>query len=131
MADKPDPALGWKFVEKLLREEDLERLDQASDEEVERQLRAAGIDPEEIPTAEELLARATERARKRKEKGIETAKIVPLRVRPKRSAWVVWLVAAAIAAVAATLAVERRELEAWWHPGTEPIGPDPQKPLTP
>jgi len=131
MPDKPDPALGWKFVEKLLREEDLERLDQASDEEVERQMLAAGIDPQRVPTAEELIARATERARKRRQQGNGPAQVAALPVRPRRREWVVWLVAAAVGAVVVTLAVERREIDAWWHRGPAPIGPDLQRPQPP
>jgi hypothetical protein len=133
MPDKPDLARGWMFVEKLLREEDLERLDQTSDEDVERQLRAAGIDPKDVPTADELLARAAARARKRREEGPRaSARIVAPPARPKRNAWAVWLVAAAIGAVIVTLVVGKREVRAWWHrDATEPVEPEPTRPLTP
>lgn len=133
MPEKPDLARGLMFVEKLLREEDLERLDKTSDEEVEHQLRAAGIDPEDVPTADELLARAAARARKRRDEDARAGDgIVAPPARPKRSAWAVWLAAAAIGAVIVTLAVEKREVRAWWHRGaTEPVGPGPARPLTP
>ncbi|MGO9834865.1 MAG: hypothetical protein ACLP1X_11660 [Polyangiaceae bacterium] len=118
MPDDPEPdhARGWMFIEKLLREEDLARLDKTSDEEVNRQMRAAGIEPEHTPTADELIARALERAGKRK--------VAALPVQPKRSTWSVWLVAAAMGAVAIALVVEKKEVVAWFHHEPVQIGPD-------
>ena len=67
-SEKPDLARGWLFVEKLLAEDDLERLAQASDEEVERQMNALGIDVTGRPTAAELIARVEARAKKQQGK---------------------------------------------------------------
>ena len=64
-SDKPDTARGWQFVEKLLADDDIERLDQASDEEVERQMQAQGVQATGIPSAEELIAQVAKRAGKR------------------------------------------------------------------
>jgi hypothetical protein len=54
---KPDPARGERFLRKLLTE-DPAHLDVASDEEVVRQMDAAGIQVKSVPTAEELMALA-------------------------------------------------------------------------
>ncbi len=68
MPNKIDPVLAWRFAEKLLRAKELETLDDASDEEIERMMDAAGIHPKRIPTAEEFMA-AAERARRRRDGG--------------------------------------------------------------
>jgi hypothetical protein len=57
--NKPDPARAWLFVQKLLDEEEIERIDKLSEEELDRELRAQGIEPSRLPSAEELLAKAT------------------------------------------------------------------------
>jgi hypothetical protein len=60
----PDPDRGATFLGKLLSE-DAEHLDVATDEEVERMMDAAGIQVKDVPTAEELIARAEKRAASR------------------------------------------------------------------
>jgi hypothetical protein len=57
-APDPDYARGWLFAERLLDEDRLARVDAMSDEEVEAELRAGGVDPERVPSAEDLLAKA-------------------------------------------------------------------------
>jgi hypothetical protein len=57
----PDPDRGAAFLGKLLSE-DPAHLDVATDEEVERMMDAAGIQVEDVPSAEELVARAEKRA---------------------------------------------------------------------
>jgi hypothetical protein len=111
---KPDPARGWRFVEKLLAEEGLERLDKASDEEVERQMRAQGVQTSRVPSAEELLEKAAARAKRRQAKGTyatidadRAAKVVATPVPPKRVRWVPILAAAAMGAVGVAVAVNR------------------------
>ena len=56
----PDPnyARGWLFAESLLDEDRQARLDAMSDEEVDAELRAGGVDPERVPSAEGILAKA-------------------------------------------------------------------------
>jgi hypothetical protein len=111
---KPDPARGWRFVEKLLAEEGLERLDKASDEEVERQMRAQGVQTSRVPSAEELLAKAAARATRKQAKGTYAAvdadlaaKVVATPVPPKRVRWVPILAAAALGALGVLIAVNR------------------------
>jgi crotonobetainyl-CoA:carnitine CoA-transferase CaiB-like acyl-CoA transferase len=58
---KPDLARGWLYAEKLL-EKEIEWFDKASDDDVERMLDEAGIEVSRVPSAEELLARAEQRA---------------------------------------------------------------------
>jgi hypothetical protein len=57
----PDPDRGAEFLRKLLTD-DPDHLDVASDEEIERQMDAAGIQVKSVPTADELFARAEKRA---------------------------------------------------------------------
>jgi hypothetical protein len=60
--EKPDPALGWLYVENLLAEDELERISKLSDEEAQAELRALGI---RVPSAEELMAKVEQRAKQR------------------------------------------------------------------
>jgi hypothetical protein len=123
--DKIDPVLAWRHVEKLLRDDHVAEGDDPGDEEIERQMRAAGIRPKRIPSADEIMAHAARRARERGLEGIVPLRIVPMPAPPKRHAWAVWLVAAAIGAGIVAFVVERPVVVAWFHHGTEPIGPDP------
>jgi hypothetical protein len=95
MPDKPDPARAWKYAMKLLAEEELQRLDKMSDEKVEDEMRAQGRDPARVPSAEELLAKAT--ARGARKTGHQT-RVAPL-ARARRARGTMWLVAATLAAV--------------------------------
>jgi hypothetical protein len=97
MPDKPDPARAWKYAMKLLAEEELQRLDKMSDEDVEDEMRAQGRDPARVPSAEELLTKATARAAKKVGTGHQT-RVAPL-ARARRSRGTMWLVAATLAAV--------------------------------
>jgi hypothetical protein len=57
-----DLVRGWLFVEGLLIQEEAERLDNLSDEEFERELKAKGRElGGGLPDAEELLARLAKR----------------------------------------------------------------------
>ena len=116
--DPLDPARGWRFVEKLLNE-DPERLDRASDESVERQMREQRVGPTRIPSAEELIAKAAERAAKRRLRaerppvaGNSTSNVVPMRGRSKRMQWFTVLVAAALGALVLIVVVKRSEDDA-------------------
>jgi hypothetical protein len=64
--EKPDPVDAWKYVDKLLADEELERLDKRNAEEVQQELRAEGVDPAHIASPEELLAKAEARAARTK-----------------------------------------------------------------
>jgi len=60
--DKPDLVRGWLFVEKLLAEEELERIENMSEQELDRELRNLGV---WVPSVEELVFGAEARARKK------------------------------------------------------------------
>ena len=64
-----DFARGWKYLEKLLAEEDAEnevaRIEKLGDDELFAELRQRGTDPSKIPTAEEFIARGKARAERR------------------------------------------------------------------
>jgi hypothetical protein len=66
---EPDYARGWRYVEKLIAEEDGEneaaRLEKLSADEVAAELRQQGRDPAAIPSAEDLIARGLARAAQR------------------------------------------------------------------
>jgi len=123
--NKIDPVRAWKHVEKLLRHDHVAEGDDPGDEEIERQMRAAGIRPKRIPSADEIMAHAARRARERGIEGVPLPRVAPMPAPPKRHTWAVWLVAAAIGAGVVALVVERPAVVAWFHHGTEPIGPDP------
>src|SRR5258708_6223064 len=63
--DKPDPARGWLHVETLLALDEAERVEKLSDADFDKEMRAKGRDPARVQSTAELLARATERAKKR------------------------------------------------------------------
>ena len=116
---KPDPARGWQFVEKLLADEKVERLDQASDEEVERQMHAQGVQSSRVPSAEELVEKAAARAGNKQAKGTyaamdadRAARVVATPVPAKRVRWVPILAAAALGALGVVIAVNRPGEEA-------------------
>jgi hypothetical protein len=139
--EKPDPARGWLFVENLLAEDELERIEKLSDEEIAEELRAAGVT--RVPTADEMMAKAAKRAdaaeAKEKEKENEREKEagtaqaddkVPAPARAARPATsirrTVWLIAAVLGAFLVLVFVYRNRgaIEAWFN--GEPIRPDDQ-----
>jgi hypothetical protein len=80
--ERPGPVKDWLFVEKLLGDEELDRIDKLSDKQVEDEMRARGMDPAQVPSAEKLLKGAEERAGAGARGGAQgTAKVVPLRRR--------------------------------------------------
>jgi hypothetical protein len=125
--DKPDTARGWRFVEKLLADDDIDGLDKASDEEVERQMDEQGVDASGVASADELLAKVTERASQRQRDQAERPPATVHRLRRVRT--IAWLAAAAIGVMAVVLAVERQELIALFR--REPVAPLPTQPPTP
>jgi hypothetical protein len=132
MPDRPNPARAWRYVENLLAEEELERLDKLGDRELKVEMQAAGIDPARVPSAEQLLTRAEERARLRRlaSAGKQGAKVPALPERTRRAPRILWLVAAAFGAAIVTLGIERREVVAWLRHDTPAIGPDRWSPDT-
>jgi hypothetical protein len=119
---KPDPARGERFLRRLLTE-DPAHLDVASDEEVERQMDAAGVTVKSVPTAEELMALAEKRARRdapgRAPAPAEVAS-APVVRRPRPGA-----IAAAVALGAlGVAALVNRDAIVAYVKGGEAIGPD-------
>jgi hypothetical protein len=100
--DKPDPVRAWLYVDNLLADEELARLEKLSEKELEDELRAAGID--RVPSTEELMARAAARAARSAAKQPTPAKppeaapatVTALPVRQRRSVWAIGLLAAAL-----------------------------------
>jgi hypothetical protein len=96
MPDKPDPARAWTFAEDLLAQEEAERIEKLSGEELHAEMRKDGIDPARVASGQELIERAIARA------ATPRARVVPMRRRPPR---VVWLLAAALGVAIAAIAV--------------------------
>jgi hypothetical protein len=113
---KPDPDRGARFLQKLLTE-DPEHLDVASDEEIERQMDAAGIVVKNVPTAEELIALAEKRANEQAPKAAAAAAPPVRRARAAPLAAAVALGALGMAAL-----LNRGAIVAYLK--GEPIGPD-------
>jgi len=67
--DTTDPARGWLYAEGLLLEDEIARLETMGTEPLDAELRAVGIDPERVPSLEELLARAAALAKTKEERG--------------------------------------------------------------
>ena len=117
----PDLARGMRYALDLADKED-ERIAKLSDEDFAKEM-ASLPPPSRVPDFDELLSGVKKKAAERQ----APAKVAPLGDRAgRRAPWVAWLVAAAVAAVALTLFVERRELAAWLHPAP-PIGPAPDQ----
>jgi hypothetical protein len=120
-ADKRDPERGLAFVEKLLVEDEAERIEKLSGDELRAELRAAGVDPARVPDGKELQRRLLARRKREGDgagaQGGEPAPtprranpVVPIRRWPR----VAWLLAAALA-VAILLALSGPAVVARFH----------------
>ena len=121
---KPDPARGERFLRKLLTE-DPAHLDVASDEEVVRQMDAAGIQVKSVPTAEELMALAEKYAARDAEMvaPVPAPKPAPVASPPARRMRPGPIVAAVAAGALGVAALVNRDAIVAYVKG-EPIGPD-------
>jgi hypothetical protein len=119
----------WLIAERLLADEELERLDAVSDEEVKAELRADGLDATWVPSAESLmegaekhLAQQAAKADQADEANADGAPRSVSMIRATGSSRVVWLAAAAavLLAVGAVAAAERDTIIAWLKSGSAP-----------
>jgi hypothetical protein len=121
-SDKPDLARGARHAEALIDEE-VDRVVAMSDADFERAMDSLPP-PSRVPSVDDLLARAQEKARAQQAPG----RTAPARLR--RSRWAIALAAAAVVALA--LAIEHRQVMAWLHgPDAPLIIPDPSRAPTP
>jgi hypothetical protein len=131
---KPDPVRTWRAVEKMIEEDEIERIAAMSPDEVERELKAIGYDPARAPSVEELLARATRTASERQAAAAAVPQKAPtsiIRMKTRaRHGRPVWLFAAAVACLVAfgIVAAERQQVVAWLRPPPAPIAPDDTRP---
>jgi hypothetical protein len=129
---KPDLVSAWLKVEDLIAQDEAVRMVALGTEERHAEMRAEGLDPEGIPSAEELLAGAAAKAAARTLLGAGVARTVShvAALRPRRRSMpVVWLAAAAVLLVLGGVAVkESSAIVAWLRGRTEePIRPDEEK----
>jgi hypothetical protein len=112
----------WEVVEDLLAEAEAERIEGLSDEALSAELRAAGFDPDAVPSVEALIARGQARAaaRAKERNGVDGhGNVRVLRAPAKRANGpvparrVLWLAAAAVLlALGSVGVVERRAIVA-------------------
>src|SRR5580704_8200904 len=116
----------WEVVEDLIAEAEVERVEALGDEELRAELRAAGVDPERIPSADAFVDRARAIARSREPRS--RAAPVPEMVRTLPSAGstrpgsegagvrrqALWLAAAVFLLVAGAIALAERSTVATW-----------------
>jgi hypothetical protein len=134
--DRPDPAEAWLIAERLLADEELDRLDAMSDEEVMAELRAEGRDEGWIPNAESLMAGAEKHLARQAEQAALSPLAVPADAAPRtvsmiratESSRAVWFAAAAavLVGIGGAAVVERGAIVAWIKgpPAPAPIEPD-------
>lgn len=96
----------WQHAQKLLADEDVAPAEDMSDEEVERQMAAEGVQLSRVPSSQELIAKAEAHAAKR-----APANVVPLQPLPKRGRvrWAVTLLAAAFGALLVLFVVHTQD----------------------
>ena len=118
-ADKPEPARAWMYAEKLLADEEIERIGKLSDHDLVEEMRAEGKDPARVPSAEDLMAGALARSRakadvarpsppRRPVDGGEDPKTQVRPLRSKKPNIIAWLAAAAIGAMVLGVIVMNR-----------------------
>jgi hypothetical protein len=134
--DRPDPAEAWLIAERLLADEELDRLDAMSDEEMMAELRAEGRDEAWIPSAASLMAGAEKHLAKQAEQAELSPLVGPADAAPRtvsmiratESSRAMWLAAAAavLLVVGGAAFVERGAIVAWIKgpPAPVPIEPD-------
>jgi hypothetical protein len=116
------------FLRKLV-EEDPTHLDVASDEEIERQMNAAGVEVKTVPTAEELMARAESRAAVENRTAVPVAQRAPSEKRAGRRMNPLPIAATvALGALGIIALANRGAIVA--HLRGEPIQPEPEEPAT-
>jgi hypothetical protein len=98
--DKQDPARAWVRAEDLLAQEEAERIEKLSGEELRAEMRKDGIDAARVPSGQELIERAMARAAT--QRAPVAPAVTPMRRRPSR---VVWLLAAALGVPIVAIAV--------------------------
>lgn len=125
--EKDDPARGWLFVEKLRLDDEVQRLEGMSDDEV---LAEMGIDAAQIPSAEKLMAKAHARETRARTKtdGASSQRPAVTSLDSARRARlvppVVWLLAAA-AVLLAILATKKDQIVALFQSPPTPVLPQP------
>jgi hypothetical protein len=102
---KPDPAQGWQFVEKLIADDSLQ-IDGARSDEVTSPMATKGGNATEVPSADDLLAKAQERAAKRPARG-EYGPIVTAISTARSAPWWLWPAAAAFCGIAGVVVAYR------------------------
>src|SRR6202011_2931658 len=101
-----------RFLRKLFTE-DPAHLDVASDEEVVRQMDAAGIAVKSVPTMDELMALVERRARGHAQAPLRAVPASPVRLSPRRLRAGPIAAAVALAAIGVVALMSRQAIEAY------------------
>ncbi len=127
----------WKALEAQAEEAELARIERLSDEELDRELRQAGIDPDAIAGEVPVFLRAPdgEEAARRDDEDDAWVTGSGAPAATKRPRWA-WLVAAALVLVALAIALARRSPREAKPPepaptATPPVPPAPEPPTVP
>jgi hypothetical protein len=127
--DEIDPGRGWRSAVKL-REAEADRLAELGDEDFEEAI-AALPDPPSVPTIDELIDRAKQRAG-REANGVAPVRAVDPPTERGRPSPLLWLLAAAFIALLAVGTLRREAVVAWFKgPAQEPAPQAPQAPPGP
>jgi hypothetical protein len=123
---KPDLARGWRSAVKL-RQQEADRLAEASDEDFEAAM-AALPTPSRVPTIEEIIAAAPARPRA-VPRSLPPAPIVHASPKPRRVHPAVGLLAAAFGALVVVGVVKRDPVVAFFKPAPapHPVAPTPEE----
>jgi hypothetical protein len=127
--DKPDPVHAWTYVEKLLIDEEVERLEKMSGKELEDAMAAEGLDEARVPSTEQLLAGAARAAERRQAR--ERARVVVLKPARTRTRWAALLAAATLGVLFASVVASNGAAILAFLKGGAEIGPDDAGPLRP
>jgi hypothetical protein len=133
---RPELVRAWLALEDQMAQEEAARVAALGTSELHAEMRADGLDPKQVPTAEQLMAGARAKAEERhwRRGGAKRheSEVVSVRRPRRRGRQQLWLAAAAVLVVAGAVAVTQAAAIVAWMKGTsEEVGPDKSVPAQP
>jgi hypothetical protein len=132
---RPELVRAWLALEDQMAQEEAARVAALTPAELHGEMRTEGLDPRQVPTAEQLTAGAAAKAEQRQWRRAGTVRqvsdVVSVRRPRHRTMRPVWLAAAAVLLVAGAVAVTQAAVIVAWLRGTteEPVALDNEKVL--